>query len=375
MELLSRFLKHISLVLLLHISSYAGVLPFFNPLLDRSTISFQAQVLVANNALSLESIFEDKDTGLNNKKGDYTAINDERVDIGTDIDKFGYLGYTYRNNIFINMSNDAMKFLYKVKYKKDLKLNKKYNIEAYAEEFETQGITYSNSFIPYISNFSMLKVGFALSFMKATNGQVAKLTGHATSLGNKDYNYEANLKYAYNENFLYDYKVKSHTGYGYNINFALEWIEENYYIQLLVNDIFSHIYWESLAYSTVIASSENKEYDENGYPIYKPAVKGKEGYKPYTQEVSPRYETEVMYKITTNNYIYLGSDYYNQIFFPYLNLKHSISENLNIDLGYETFFKMFNIALHYKNWGIEIKSNSIYKPFATSVVFSGGYSF
>jgi hypothetical protein len=353
----------------------AGVLPLFNPIIEKNSFMIDLQTLAVNNALTLDALFNDKESALNSKSGNYNAINSERLDIGVKYDSFGYIGYTYRNSVFIDMSNESMNFLYKVKYKKELDENRRYNLDANADEFETHGITYSNYFTPYKSKTSSLRLGFALSAVVARNGQAVDITGYATSLGEKDYDFQADVAYAYNENLLYDYDVDSYTGYGYNINLSLLWESEHYSVKFIVNDLCSRIYWDKLAYSTMTASSDNKEYDENGYPIYQPAIRGKEGYSDYIQELTPLYEAEVSYSVDEENHIYLGSDYYHDIFLPYLNLKHNFTPLFSMTAGYETFFGMFNIGLNYHGFEIELKSDSLSDPLSASIRLSGSYAF
>ena len=330
---------------------------------------------MANDAVSLASIFNHADSSLSRKDGDYTALAAERFDAGVTLESLGYIGYVYRNEVFIKASNDATNLFYLVNFKKDIPLNKQYDIEAYAEEYITYGLTYSKAFTVYQRENRCINIGLGLSFVRATDGQKANLHGTATSNGARDYDFELNLEYRYNRNVLYDYDVESYKGYGFNTYLAFELIYEDLDLRLIANDIGSKIYWQTLAYSSVVATSDNKEYGEDGYPKYQPAISGREGYKRYIQKISSRYELDINYQLASKTTLNVGSDYYQGIYFPYVGLEHSFWNDIYHYVSYEHYFNMLGLGTRYKGWDIEVKANTVNRPSAMGLVFSGSFTF
>ena len=354
---------------------YAGVLPIYNPLQENVVkVGLNVQSITANNAVTLESIFKHAETDLASKSGRYTAIASGRADAGIQYKQFGYIGYTYRSDVLISPSNDAMQFSYLAKFKKDIPQNRKYNIDVYAEEYITYGLTYSNAFTLYHGDYGSVHLGLGASFVIARDGQVATLNGSATSLGNKDYAFEAELQYAYNRNLLYDYDVNSYEGYGFNTYFALRYRYQNFDVIFIANDVASKIYWDKLAYSSITASSDNKEYDDEGYPIYQPAIRGKEGYRSYVQNVSSRYRLDSNYRFNAFNFN-IGLDYYYDVVLPYTQVEYEFLKDTCLSLSYESYFKMVGMGLRYKTLAIEIKSDDLYTPMAISATITAAYVF
>ena len=86
----------------------ADSLSLFNPntiLKNPDSLTINTQTLLANDAFSLEGLFDDFHGDFHSQSSDYFAVGDIRYDIGTYIDEVGYIGYTYRKEAVIKTSS------------------------------------------------------------------------------------------------------------------------------------------------------------------------------------------------------------------------------------------------------------------------------
>ncbi len=367
---LKHFSKRISNLLIaflsVHAPAYAGVLPFFDPLErmeNNSSFCANANTFLTNDPFVLKDLLLNglKTDSPHIKNGTNIALGSVRADIGYKSEKFGYIGYVYKEEVYIKTNGDTVELLYLATNKKEFPLGKTYKLELSIKAFEVQGITYSNSLELLKKGSWFFKVGYGVEVLQGKDMQNGTVYGNARAEGMKTYSFDAVANYNYTHNYLYKLDVQSAEAYGYSTHFSLYLKKDKFDFLFLVNDFFGRLYWKGLPLSEVRLSSNSKVYDKDGYISYKPTAWGYEGYEDIVQKLSKKYRTQFGY--TYGRYLFRGgSDYIYGIYMPYFEGTYRVSQSLDFALGYETRFHSFSLFSRYENFDFGIRVDNLLKP-------------
>jgi hypothetical protein len=350
--------------------AYAGVIPLFNPSSSKKyhhSFSLKVNTYLANDSFTLKDLLLNEMKGDEHiQSGDNVALAIGRFDLGYGDEKYGYIGYTYREEIFLKASQDTVELIYEATNKVDLEVGKYYDLYLLLKAYEMHGMTYANS-LQIKKNAWNITLGVAIEALYAKNMQDGYISGYAVANSEKDYSFSGVSHYNYTHNYLYDLTVNPSDAYGYATHFSLALEKGDFHFLLLANDLFSKLYWSALPYSDVYLSSDNKEYDEDGYVKYKPLLHGQEGYRKYKQSLMQKYRAEASYNYNSNVVYTLGSDYIEGIYLPYIACKYSWQDDVSVKVGYENRFGGFSLEGEYKNFTLAFNADDIFSPSALGV--------
>lgn len=347
----------------------AHTLPFFYPF-HKNSFSSKGDFFLANNGLSLQSLFNDLNGKLYKGEDEYIAIGSIRYDIGIKQD-WGYLGYLYRKEAVMRLTPDTMLFLYQILNKYPYTENKLYNLYLSLYGFEARGFLYSKDFFYKYKKWN-IQIALSLELLYATEGQDGFVKGNAITLNQKDYNFNLFSNYTYTKNYLYKLDVDKANAYGHSTTLSFLSKYKKFSFFMMFQDIYALFYWNKIPYSIVNISSENKKYDKDGYVEYSPTIWGLEKNKKLIQKIIPKYHFKGSYK-NKNNSFNLGFSIIDNIFLPYVSYKKELNLKKSINFSYHYFFNMFGMDFKYKKYNISIYSNHITKPSALKI--SLAYSF
>jgi len=358
-------------------SAYAGVIPLFNPSSMpkyENRFSLNVKTYLTNDPFTLKDLLLNGMKGKEHaRNGDNIALAVGRFDIGYGDSKYGYIGYTYREEIFLKATKDMVDLIYQATNKMDLPVGRYYDLYILLKAYEMQGITYSNYLDIYKKNGWSINVGAAVEGLYATEMQDGYVSGNARANTKKDYSFYGISNYNYTHNYLYDLDVNPSDAYGYSSHISLSIEKDKFHFLFIINDLFSNLYWSALPYSDVHLSSSNKEYDDQGYVKYRPLLSGKEGYVKYTQSLMQKYRAEIAYKYKKDLVLDLGSDYMEGVYMPYLDCQYAWSRDASVKVGYETRFGSVSIVSRYKDFTLGISANDLFQP--SSMGISIGINF
>jgi hypothetical protein len=357
---------HKSLFITLYITSAsAGVIPLFNPndVAKSNTLFLHTNTLLVNDPFTLKNLFGGLKGDFHPKNGMNYAFGITRNDIGFNIKNFGYIGYAYREEIYMKAYKSTLELLYLTTNKKDLQTGNVYDFDLALEAYKMHSFVYANTYTPYKNKKSIIEFGYSAEALLAYDMQSGFVDGMVVANSQKDYTYEGVSHYHYTHNYLYDLNVNSPHGYGYTTHLSLDAHYKNIHITFLANDIYGKIYWKDLPYSDVYLSSQNKSYDENGYAQYAPLLSGKEGYMKFTQTLVAKYKLETTWKYGKNIYL-AGSDYLYNTTLPYIDYTRIVNDNFSFGIGYGVRFKTLKLSTTYKNFQFQTRFDDIYSPFA-----------
>jgi|GEM_PF-1771510 len=343
--------------------------PFFIPK-NQKNLNLHSQILLTNDAFSLKSLFNNFHGKYVSSQSNHTAIGDIRVDVGSYIKGWGYIGYSYRKEAVIKSTSDSMKLLYQVSNNLDLTTDDHYDIFISLKGFETHGIEFSNTYPLYSDGIFDIQIGYGIELMIGTEGQNGYVTGYASAVSKTEYDFNLNSYYYYTQNYLYDYDVEYTSAYGFNTQLAMLFIYDNFTLKIVGNDVLGKLYWKNMPYSEVNLISENKSYDKNGYVKYSPAISGLESEQNVIQRLMPKWRFDTLYEID-EGFVQMGFDYIDDITLPYISYGHKINNSLMMKLSYEHYFGMFGLDLTYKHLKVGVSTNRFIDPSAAKV--SVGY--
>lgn len=359
------------------VPAFAGTLSFFNP----SSISTQSdrlyldtQLFLANDAFSIDALFDNFEGKYFYEKDQNYAIGDIRLDIGGYIDSLGYIGYTYRREAVVQASSDTAKLIHQVNNQQDLNLGETYDLDIKIEEFEVHGITWANSFPLYQDNGWDIQIGVGVELLYGTEGQDGSAIGDARANAVNDYDFTWQSDYRYTDNYLYDLDVPKVTSFGYSTHFSIQASYEDFTFLGMINDAWGKLYWKNLPYSDVTMSSGNKSYDENGYVEYAPLISGVELQRDFTQTLMRKWRVEGQYRLE-NATVHVGNDHIYGVNLPYVRYTHIHDDTLGVSYGYETTFDMFGVDARYENYHFGIHTNGFTEASALKVNFGLFYTF
>jgi len=359
-------LKYFFLLLLPFTVLKAEVLQFFDPSGSRDVknLHFQSAYFIANDPISLKEFFDDWSQDYHPKKGENLALQDFRLDIGGTFLQDYYFGYYYRYNVFIRTNKDFTDFYYTAKNKLPFERQKNYRLNLEIEGVTENGLLLSRSFLLLNDTQEKLTIGFAFSVAFGLDMQNGDVSGTARILNKKSYEIDAKTNYYYTHNYLYDLDVKNSDGFGFASHFALSYVNHYYqfYAKVIVNDLFSRMYWSDLPYSYVNLQTKNKSYDENGYVKYAPIINGVERYTDFTQKIDPRYKMMIEKEFVPHQIRLLaGAEYAYAHTFPYLGIEKAFFDgNHYAGIKYESRFKTVELSYRNRYFSIGIASDALH---------------
>lgn len=344
----------------------------FNPatLVDsRNSVFIDARTFWADNALPLQAIFLDKGW-----EGPFRPEDTNNLDVFWKTDAgIIYGGWRlagfHRGEIFIEANKDSVEILRRLNLKQELPVGRTFDIDLKARGFSAKGIELARGFrIKGLGSGNGLAVGFTARYIRGEKIQEGTIEGNATPISSKAYDFDLQLDYVYDKNFVYKRRgTVPGTGDGYSFDVGMKYnFNASLSAEILFRDILGRIYWKDVPYTTADAISATKYFDENGYMAFRPTIKGYEGNKDFTQEISLKTDITVTYKkdpftlSSTINFIEQRPLYW-------MDIGYKATENLSFDIGYNTNYKSFSIGTVYKKAILKIYANDINLNSATAI--------
>lgn len=353
----------------------AGVIPLLNPQnlkQEQFTVSTQADLFLANDAFSLRDLFDELDGELISKEGENKGLGILRFDIGVSDPIWGYIGYTYREEISLRASQNTVELIYNATNDLDLENAKVYDLDLKINAFEVHGILFAKSLGLYKKNTLNFNIGVGIELLYGKKMQDGYIKGSAQAVSKKDYNFNATSDYRYTHNYLYDLDVDNSKAYGYTTHISASLEYETVSLLVVVNDLFGKLHWKNLPSSTINLSSNNKSYDSNGYVNYRPLISGRELTSNYVQTIMRKYSLEGTYNFK-DSLVSIGLEHIYGLDIPYITYKKMLTNHLNLNLNYETRFGSFATKINYKNYTFGIRSDDLIKPSTFSLTLGASF--
>lgn len=253
-------------------------------------------------AFHLESVNYSEATSLRSLSGEW----DDRVGSGDDALSFSrtYLGletddfsiqYLQRFESLYEFDNDTAKFIYQTENRLPLTSGETYRLDIRPRRAASEGIRLG------FKNLRIGQLGAAvfISLLKPFNLLDGELDGSAVATGPGDYDFEFRSDLVYKRDPLFERDGATLSGSGYAVDLHLDYaLSERWHGRLELVDVAGKLSLNDAPFTTAEASSDTKTFDENGYLVYDPVVRGFEGNKDYSYEFDMQTHATISYLIS-----------------------------------------------------------------------------
>lgn len=286
--------------------------------LSSSKENFNLNLDVESNFISLfnsNSLFQVSFSNINLNKTNYFILGNNELSFKF---KEWEISYFYQIEFLGKINNSTKEFIQKLSNKEFLPIGENYDIFFNLEGFNVIGGKILKKF-----SFRNILFTFSPKILYGLDIQRGKIFGNFVRLDEKSFQFNLFLDYMYNHNYLYkrkDLKLGKGLGFSFDLDISFK-LFDNFLIILSFQDLYGKIYWKDIPFTEADATTEREYYDEYGNIVYRPFIKGYEGYKDYIQNIPLKIK----------------------FFFEY-NL---YSLKLNFDLNYVQDFYFYNIKISY----------------------------
>lgn len=288
-------------------------------------------------------------------RGGDTAVTYNRLETGV-IHKRWKLGIFKRYDYEIEFSSDTADFIYRIENKKPLEIGKTYELDLRVRHSYFDGVRLSYDLQP--AKHLNLTVG--ASYLKGQRLTEGSLQGTATALSENDYDFEFYVDYFYSRDSLFGRKVQSPTGNGYSMDIHILWQPTAAFTtSLTIEDLIGRINWNKAPRTKATATSNVKEYDEDGYVIFKPAISGFETNENFTQTLHRKSTLKASYLIIPDIHL-LGRVYNTKVItLAQLGAEYFLNEGESLQFLYMFDAEAITVGYRTQNGSFSVISDSI----------------
>ncbi len=284
------------------------------------------------------------------------ALQHNWMEIGV---KYNHWGISFLRQDFAEMrfSPDSGRFYWLTDNRQSLEMNYSYEIDIEVHHASMQGlrIFYENHL------FTNLKMQFGISLLQGKRLFVGRLQGRISPLASNDYEYDnIQVDYFYSKDILFDREIDAPKGNGASLDWQLLW-QRNRKTHLLleVRNLYGFIDWKQTPHTVAKVTSDNKEYDENGYVIVHAMLEGQHYIRDYHQKLLPMVKFRSLYQFA-DQYSLLFELLYNKYNnFPALGFTRFSGSSSQVEIFY--ILNAEALGLRYENkWGhLGISSDNV----------------
>ena len=231
-------------------------------------------------------------------KGGNEAIQHSWLEVGVEYGNWG-IAIIRQDYASLHFSEDTADFYYLSENRLPLTIDYRYNIDITSNYTSLEGLRLFHRVVGNERN----QLTAALNFLKGKELLRGRLYGDVTVLAEDDYEFDQlKIDYYYSDDLLFDRVVEAPTGEGYSIDLYGSWqaTPQLLFDASLIN-LLGHITWKNTPFTTAIITSDNKEYDSNGYVIVHPALSGKHETRRYRQEIPTIFKLNAQATLTSQS--------------------------------------------------------------------------
>jgi len=312
----------------------------------------------ADNALPLQAIFSDQWDGPFSPKTTNRLDTFWKIDSGLVYRGWKFSGF-YRGELYLNTNKDTLQILRTINLKQNLAIGKEFVIDLQTTGFSASGFEIAKG-IRLDNIINGLSIGFTARYLRGEKIQEGTIKGKLTPTGQKSYDFALLIDYIYDKNLLYTRRdTIPGSGHGYSFDFGLLYaFGQKWKAEVLLKDIGGRISWKDIPYTTAEAISNVKEYDEEGYQIYRPSISGYESYKNFTQKIPLKTDIIFSYRKGPFTFSPLVNFIQSRALY-WINLHYTATKDLSFHTGYNINYGAFSLGASYKKTLLDIWASSI----------------
>ena len=250
----------------------------------------------------------------------------------------------------LRMNEDAVRFYGKIARKEALKNGTSVPVKIEVNGFSGSGLRLGYG---YSSNDWALSGG--LSIFQANHLMAGQLGGQFSAIGDSDYNFDAEVDYAYYRDVIFKRPdISKASGLGWSADLALSWQPQNWLLSLRAEDLFARVKWEDAPFTVATASTDQKSFDEDGYAVFAPLLSGREGYRNnFFQDLDARYYLAAEHQ--WNHWRALARGQYQFGYgFAGVGVGYQFSNGTTVNGLYWPKHDLFGVELNHGSWAASV---------------------
>lgn len=284
---------------------------------DHQQLSFQFETLNYSESTSIRSISGEWDDGID--PGDM-ALSLSRWAVGYEFDALS-LQVLQRYDTYYKYANDTASFIYQIENREPLTDGEQFDLLIKPKQLFSKGLR-----LGYRKQLSdQFNLQAFLSLLSAVDILQGSLEGSATAVGVNDYDFNFESDLVYKHDPLFGREAMNLSGDGYAVDLFLQYvIDEHWNVNLELLDLAGELSISDAPYTTATATSNVKNYDDEGYVVYDPVISGLESKKDFTARFEMQTHVSVSYQVSTQNKLVFQHHHFDNINFRELQFAHSL---------------------------------------------------
>ena len=290
--------------------------------------------------IAIHALINDWDAPLKSGK---RAFSFNRAEVGVALNHWTF-GIFKRQDYIFEFQPETAKLIFDTKNKNDLTTGEEYSLDLDSNSFIARGLK-----LGYQKDYANFNIGLTVSYLEGQELTDGSISGDAVAVSESDYNFQFDVDYYYSEDSLFDRKIESlPKGQGYGIDFDVEgFINPDWHTHFAVRDLLARIYWSDTPKTVATGSSDNKEFDEDGYAIFKPVANGLESNEDFTQKIPTKVFLSSRYRVFQQNHFLFEYQNYRVKSLTSLGYGYVTDNNQNLDVLMNVTAKA--MELRYRN--------------------------
>lgn len=214
------------------------------------------------------------------------------------------LGIFQRYDYFYTFSSDVAYLKYYDENHLQLNSGEQLHIYLSANSLVANGLSVTRT-----HKWANTSAGITLSYLNGKRVTAGSLNGVANIVSEKDYDLDFVVDYFYTSDELFNRQVAPPHGQGYSLDISVDWNPGAWIFKLNVDDLLARVRWHDTPRTIATGNTDTREYDENGYVIFNPAISGLEINQKYTQTLPRKIYFTSAYAWDDRSLLYEIRDY------------------------------------------------------------------
>lgn len=204
------------------------------------------------------------------------------------------LSYVQQYSYEIAANKDSADLYHSARNRLDLPTGRRYALNVNASHVRVQGLRLGYRFSA--AEHWQLELGLsALEGVDTLNGTVG---GDATAVGEREYDFDAAIDYFYRDDVLLERPREAElSGRGLSIDLLGFWRGERWAVRGRIDRVFGFIDWRRAQFTQARATSNTRQFDEQGFVTFDPALSGVEGVGRFRQRLRPQAAIQIDYTL------------------------------------------------------------------------------
>ena len=199
-----------------------------------------------------------------------------------------------RDDTFYRFANDTARFVYLTENHLPLDPNQQFRLLIIPDKLSSRGLRFGIRHA-FSDDF---KLAAHVSLLQPTRLIQGRLDGQAQALGSNDYDFNFTSDLVYGEDPLFERETDGLKGLGYSIDVSGDFrINERWQVDFQLFDLASEVRFDNAPYTQATATSDIKQFGDDGYLTYDPAISGLDGYRSYRYRFEPQLRTALHFQL------------------------------------------------------------------------------